>query len=93
MRIEALVESAAQHRIALEINSQTHRLDLSDTHAKLAREHGVKVVISSDAHSPDSFALIDSGVLVARRAWLGPGDVLNTLSIKDLRASLRRHHP
>ena len=93
VRVEELVESAAQHRIALEINSQTHRLDLSDSHAKLAREHGVKLVISSDAHSPDSFALIDWGVLVARRAWLGPADVLNTLSIHDLRESLRRHQP
>ena len=93
VRMEELAESAAQHRIALEINSQTHRLDLSDTHARLAREHGVKVVISSDAHSPDSFALIDWGVLVARRAWLEPGDVLNTLSINDLRSSLRRHLP
>ena len=93
VRVEELVESAAQHRVALEINSQTHRLDLSDSHAKLAREHGVKLVISSDAHSPDSFALIDWGVLVARRALLGPADVLNTLSIHDLRESLRRHQP
>ncbi len=93
VRVEELVESAAQHRVALEINSQTHRLDLSDSHVKLAREHGVKLVISSDAHSPDSFALIDWGVLVARRALLGPADVLNTLSIHDLRESLRRHQP
>ena len=91
LRVEELVESAAEHGVALEINSQTHRLDLSDSHAKLALEHGVKLVISSDAHSPDSFALLDWGVLVARRAWLEPVHILNTLPINDLRASLRRN--
>jgi DNA polymerase (family 10) len=91
IRVEELVESAASHQVALEINSQAHRLDLNDVHAKLASEHGVKLVVSSDAHTPDSFALIDRGVLVARRAWLTSGNVLNTLPIQELRTSLRRH--
>ena len=90
LNIEALIESAAQHGVALEINSQIHRLDLNDTHAKLARDRGVKLVVSTDAHSPDSFALLDWGVLVARRAWLEPSDVLNTYPVDELRAALRR---
>ena len=89
--IEDVVDSAARHGVALEINSQIHRLDLSDTSARIARDRGVKLVISSDAHTPESFSLLDWGVMVARRAWLEPGDVLNTLSPERLRASLRRH--
>ena len=88
--IEELIESAAQHGVALEINSQIRRLDLNDAHAKLARDRGVKLVVSTDAHTPDSFGLLDWGVLVARRAWLEPNDVLNTYPVDELRAALRR---
>jgi DNA polymerase (family 10) len=90
LNIEELIESAAQHNVALEINSQIHRLDLNDVHAKLARDRGVKLVVSTDAHTSDSFGLLDWGVLVARRAWLEPSNVLNTYLIDDLRAALRR---
>ena len=90
LNIEELIESAAHHGVALEINSQIHRLDLNDTHAKLARDRGVQLVVSTDAHTPDSFGLLDWGVLVARRAWLEPSDVLNTYPVNELRAALRR---
>ena len=90
LNIEELIESAAQHGVALEINSQIRRLDLNDAHAKLARDRGVKLVVSTDAHTPDSFGLLDWGVLVARRAWLEPSDVLNTYPVDQLRAALRR---
>ena len=49
--IEAVIDAAARHGVAIEINSQAHRLDLNDVHAKLARDRGVPLVISSDAHS------------------------------------------
>ncbi len=49
--VEAVVAAAARHGVALEINCQVERLDLNDVHAKLARDHGVPLVISSDAHS------------------------------------------
>jgi len=90
LNVEELIESAAQHGVALEINSQIHRLDLNDAHAKFARDRGVKLVVSTDAHTPDSFGLLDWGVLVARRAWLEPSDVLNTRSVHALRSTLRR---
>ena len=90
LNIEELIESAGQHGVALEINSQIHRLDLNDAHAKLARDRSVKLVVSTDAHTPDSFGLLDWGVLVARRAWLEPSDVLNTYPVDELRATLRR---
>lgn len=88
--IEAVIDAAARHGVALEINSQVDRLDLSDVHAKLARDRGVRLVISSDAHSRHAQANIRWGVLVARRAWLQPADVLNTRPFAEFRASLRR---
>ena len=91
--VEALIDAAADRGVALEINSQIHRLDLNDSHARLARDRGVKLVVSTDAHSPESFALLDWGILVARRAWLEPGDVLNTLPVEELRTALRRQRP
>ena len=72
VNIEQLVDAAARQGVALEINSQVHRLDLNDTHARLARDRGVKLVVSTDSHSPESFKLLEWGVLVARRAWLQP---------------------
>jgi DNA polymerase (family 10) len=88
--VEAMVDAAARHGVALEINSQVHRLDLGDTHAALARERGVPLVVSTDAHAPAAFGLLRWGILVARRAWLEPRHVLNTRSVSDFRAALRR---
>jgi DNA polymerase (family X) len=89
--MEAIVRAAARHGVALEINCQVERLDLNDVHAKLASEHDVPIVISSDGHSRNSFARLRWGVLMARRGWLEPRHVLNTRSFDDLKASLRRH--
>jgi DNA polymerase (family X) len=88
--IEAVVDAAARHGVALEINCQVERLDLNDVHARLARDRGVGLVISSDAHSRSAFARLRWGVLVARRAWLQAADVLNTRPFDDFRAGLRR---
>ena len=93
VNIERLVAAAARLGVALEINCQVDRLDLGDTNARLAREHGVPLVIASDAHSPASFTLLDWGVRVARRAWLEPDHVLNTLPLDRFVASLRRNRP
>jgi DNA polymerase (family 10) len=89
--IDAVVDAAARHGVALEINCQVERLDLNDVHAKLARDRGVPLVISSDAHSRRAFGRLRWGVLVARRAWLQSKDVLNTRPFDDFRAALRRH--
>ena len=89
--IETVVDAAAREGVALEINSQVHRLDLSDAHAKLACDRGVKLIISTDSHRPESFSLLDWGVLVGRRAWLEPGNVLNTQPVDAFRACLRRN--
>jgi DNA polymerase (family 10) len=89
--VESVVRSAAEKGVALEINCNPERLDLSDVHATLARERGAKLTISSDAHSARAFAGLRWGVIVARRAWLQAADVLNTLPFDTFRASLRRH--
>lgn len=89
--VEAIIDAAAARGVAIEINSQVDRLDLNDAHARLARDRGVKLVISSDAHSVNALRVLRWGVLVARRAWLTPSDVINTQPFDAFRASLRRN--
>lgn len=90
MDVETILAAAAELRVAVELNANPNRLDLSDVHVHRAKELGVKVVISTDAHSPGGLANMRFGVDQARRGWLEPGDVLNTLSASDVRAWLRR---
>ena len=89
--IEKVIDAAAANHVAMEINSQPHRLDLSDSHARLARDRGVKLVINSDAHDAASLAFTRWGVLTAKRAWLAKADVLNTLPIAAFLKALRRN--
>jgi len=89
--VDAVIDAAVQHGVALEINCQVDRLDLNDGYAKLARDRGAKLVISTDAHARTAFGRLRWGVLVARRAWLRPDDVLNTKPFDQFRAALRRH--
>jgi DNA polymerase (family 10) len=91
LNVPAVIDAAAAAHAALEINCQVDRLDLCDTHARLAREKGVKIVISTDSHSRGGFRLMRWGVTVARRAWLTPADVLNTRSVEDFKRGLRRN--
>lgn len=89
--VEAIVAAAGARGVALEINCQVDRLDLNDVYAKMARDRGVSLVISTDAHARTAFGRLRWGVLVARRAWLTPADVLNTRPFDEMRASLRRN--
>ena len=89
--VERVFAAAAAAGVAIEINSQVDRLDLDDTHARLAQSRGVKLVVDSDAHSPAALANLRWGAMVARRAWLEDADVLNTLPVDAFRAALRRN--
>lgn len=89
--LEAVMDAASRHQVVMEINSQAHRLDLSDVQARLAKDRGVSLVISSDAHSGAAFDVLRWGTMMARRGWLEPGDVLNTKPFDDFRARLRRN--
>ena len=84
VNVEKVIDAAKANGVALEINSQPHRLDLCDSHARLARDRGVKLVIDSDAHDIDALDYPRWGVLTARRAWLTKDDVLNTLPLKTV---------
>lgn len=88
--LDAIVDAAARTGVALEINCQVARLDLSDVHARVARDRGVRLVISTDAHSARGFARLRWGAIVARRAWLEPRHVLNTRPFEAFKAGLRR---
>ena len=76
--IERVVEKALETGTFLEINSQPDRLDLTDVHARAAREAGLKLVIDSDGHEIGALDYVELGVGQARRAWLTKDDVLNT---------------
>jgi DNA polymerase (family 10) len=76
--IEATFEAAARSGTAFEINGSPKRRDLSDIHARMAREAGVKIVLNTDAHRTGSLDNMRYAVATARRAWLEPGDILNT---------------
>ncbi len=89
--MQAIVDRAVSCGVALEINAQAHRLDMNDTHARLAHDRGARIVISSDAHSRQGFQSLQWGIVVARRAWLEARDVLNTLAFTEFRAALRRN--
>lgn len=87
---ERILRAAKEACCCLEVDSQPERLDLDDVHCKLAKEMGVRLVISSDAHSAGGLALIRFGVDQARRGWLEARDVLNTQSLDGLLAGLKR---
>jgi DNA polymerase (family 10) len=77
--IAAIIRHAAQTHTALEVNANPYRLDLKDTHCKMAIEAGVKLAIGTDAHNIDSLALMGFGVATAARGWVTKADVINTL--------------
>ncbi|HZE27228.1 MAG TPA: DNA polymerase/3'-5' exonuclease PolX [Terriglobales bacterium] len=77
--MDAILKAAAQHKVAMELNSYPERLDLNDIHLRQAKQHGVKIVINTDSHHTSHLDKIRYGILQARRAWLTRDDVLNTL--------------
>jgi DNA polymerase (family 10) len=87
--IERVVASAVETGTALEINSQPDRLDMRDTHARLAGEAGVRVPVTTDAHSTGALGNVQFGIAQARRAWLTKAHVLNTRSWREIE-KLRR---
>jgi DNA polymerase (family 10) len=88
--IDGLVAAAAERGCFLELNAQPERLDLSDVHARVAAEGGVKLAISTDAHSAAQLDYLRLGVGIARRAWLEKSDVLNALPWTKLEKLLLR---
>ena len=88
--LERIVEKALETGTFLEINAQPDRLDLRDAHARLAGEAGVKIVISSDSHEIPALSNLEFGVAQARRAWLGPDQILNTRPWGEVKKLLKK---
>jgi len=84
-----LLKAAADNRVMMEINAHPSRLDLDDIHAAAAKDHGIPIVISTDAHSVNGFEVLEYGVDQARRAGLTADDVANTKSLKEFRRLLK----
>jgi DNA polymerase (family 10) len=84
-----IVRHAAQRGCFLELNAHPERLDLLDVHCQLAKDEGVLVAISTDAHSVQDFVNLKYGVGQARRGWLEKKDVLNTHGLTELRRLLK----
>jgi DNA polymerase (family 10) len=88
--MEAVLKAAQASGTAVEINASPSRLDLNDLHARRAKELGIPIAISTDAHTIGQLDYMRFGVSVARRAWLAPRDVLNTLPEQQLASWLEK---
>ncbi len=89
--LEELFRVALETGTILEMNGSPERLDLSDIQARRAKELGIPLVISSDAHSPNGFDGLFFGVGMARRGWIEPQNVVNTLEWGELKKQLKRN--
>jgi DNA polymerase (family 10) len=87
--MDEVLRTAQRHDKAVEINCQADRLDLDDVHARRAHALGVRVAISTDAHTLDQLAWMELGVATARRGWTEARQVVNTWPAERLRAWLR----
>jgi DNA polymerase (family X) len=87
---ERVVDEAVRRGVALEINSSPERLDLSAQMARAAKCQGARFTISTDAHHPSHLQGMRFGVTTARRAWLSPADILNTLPLDQFAATIKR---
>src|SRR5436189_3892962 len=91
--IDAILKAAAKNKVAMELNSYPDRLDLCDRHLRLAKQHGVKIVINTDSHHTAHLDKIRYGILQARRAWLTRDDVLNTLLAQQFARAMKHVWP
>jgi DNA polymerase (family X) len=86
---DAVLKAAARHKVAMELNSYPERLDLNDVHLRMAKQHGVKIVINTDSHHTSHMEKLRYGITQARRAWLTKDDVLNTLPLQKFAKAMK----
>ncbi|WP_434391662.1 DNA polymerase/3'-5' exonuclease PolX [Melittangium boletus] len=89
LRMEAVLDKAAERGVVVEVNGKPERLDLKTEHVRMATERGVKLVVSCDAHRTTDLANLAFAVATARRGWARKGDVLNTLPAERFITALR----
>ena len=88
--LEKVMKAARERGCVLELNAHPDRLDLDDVHCQMAKRMGLKIAVSTDAHSLDDLSLMRFGIGQARRGWLEPSDVVNTRRWPELRKLLKR---
>ncbi|HZQ19543.1 MAG TPA: DNA polymerase/3'-5' exonuclease PolX [Terriglobales bacterium] len=91
--MDVILQAAARNRVAMELNAYPDRLDLCDRHLRMAKQHGVKIVINTDSHHTSHMEKIRFGILQARRAWLTAEDVLNTLPPENFGTAMKHGWP
>ena len=87
--MEKILHACREHAVVMECNAYPERLDLRDSYLRMARDRGVKIVISTDSHSTRNLPLMRYGVLTARRGWIEKKDVINTQHLDAFLSSLR----
>jgi len=87
--LDAVLKSAAKHKVAMELNAYPDRLDLCDVHLRMAKQLGVRIVINTDSHHTSHLDKIRYGILQARRAWLTKKDILNTLPAEEFAKAMK----
>ena len=87
--MEMILDAAAKNGVAMESNAYPDRLDLKDVHLRMAKQRGVKIVISTDSHATKHLNFMKYGVITARRGWIEKKDVLNARPLGELMAALR----
>jgi DNA polymerase (family X) len=87
--MDRVLDAAAASRVAVEVNGDPHRLDMEPRHLRMARERGIPIVLSTDAHSVAGLSNLPYAVMTARRAWVTRGEVLNTLPATEFAAKVR----
>jgi DNA polymerase (family 10) len=88
--MDAVMKAAADTGTFMELNSQPLRLDLDDAHCLKAKQMGIMIAITTDAHATSQLANMRYGILTARRGWLEKKDILNCLSNADIAKRLAR---
>jgi DNA polymerase (family 10) len=87
--MEKILDAAKKHGVAMECNAYPDRLDLKDVHLRMAKERGVKIVISTDSHTAGNLNFMKFGVETARRGWIENSEVMNTLPLAQFLSALR----
>ncbi|HZH14163.1 MAG TPA: DNA polymerase/3'-5' exonuclease PolX [Archangium sp.] len=90
VRMEAVLDKAAERGVVVEVNGKPERLDLKTEHVRLALQRGVKLVVSCDAHKVSDLGNLAFAVATARRGWARKEDILNTLPAEQFISTLRK---
>ena len=88
--IPAVLDACAETGVAIELNANSRRLDIDWRHLRAAKERGVMIVVTADAHSTGQLDYVENGVSMCRKAMYRPDDVLNRLDADGFLAAIRR---